>query len=79
MQTISAEQVVERFEDLLAQVRDGEEISIQDSAGNIVARLAPPRRFSPRVPGLDAETVKISEDFNAPLPDDFIDAFEGIT
>ena len=79
MQFLNAEQVVEKFNDLLAQVQEGEEISIHDSSGKVIARLAPPRLLSPRIPGLDADTVQIADDFNAPLPDDLLDSFEGVT
>lgn len=69
MLTLSMEEVAAQITDLLVQVQGGEEISIYDSTGNIVARLTPPRRFAPRVAGLDAETVKVADDFNAPLSD----------
>ena len=65
MLTLSVEQVAAQITDLLLQVQGGEEISIQDSAGNVVARLTPPRRFTPRIAGLDAETVKVADDFNS--------------
>jgi len=77
MLVLSAEQVVERFEDLLLQVQSGEEVIIHDETGRIVARLAPPLRQLPRVPGLDAASVQIADDFDAPLPDDILRAFDG--
>ena len=77
MLALSAEQVVEQFDDLLAQVQGGEEVIIHDESGRIVARLTPPLRQEPRVPGLDAGAVQIADDFDAPLPEDILRGFEG--
>lgn len=61
---------------LLARVAAGEEVIIA-RAGTPVARLAaieePPEA---RLPGGDEGEVWISEDFDAPLPDDLLEAFE---
>lgn len=62
---------------LIERVEAGEEVVIA-RAGSPVARLIavdtrPPRR----VLGALAGRVGIPEDFNAPLPEDLIDAFEG--
>ncbi len=55
----------------------GEEIVIA-KAGKPVARLAPLRdRKGPRKPGILAGRFRVSDDFDAPLPDDLLDAFEG--
>ncbi len=60
---------------LLERVEAGEEIDIA-RRGEVVARLVPVR--SARVPrlGLDAGRVVIADDFDAPLPDDLLSAFE---
>lgn len=61
---------------LLAQVEAGEDVVIA-RAGRPVARLSPyqeaPRR---RQLGRDAGLFEVPEDFDAPLPDDILDAFE---
>ena len=75
MITVSTQQVVETLDDLLVQVQNGEEVIIHNNQGQAVARLAPPA-LAARVPGLDAGTVKIAHDFNAPLPDEIVSAFE---
>jgi prevent-host-death family protein len=63
------------FSKLLERVEAGEEIVIA-RAGRPVARLI---AFQPakRVLGLDAGTVHIAEDFDAPLPEDILKDFEG--
>jgi len=60
---------------LLRRVRAGEEIIIAD-AGRPVARLVPiTADRGPRVLGGDEDLVTIADDFDAPLPDEFTDAF----
>lgn len=62
---------------LLQRVAGGEEITIA-RAGAPVARLVAvkPRR-GPRPMGMDRGRIWISEDFDAPLPDDVLALFEG--
>ncbi|MCA9557820.1 MAG: type II toxin-antitoxin system Phd/YefM family antitoxin [Myxococcales bacterium] len=62
---------------LLARVEAGEEVVIA-RAGRPVARLsavtvAPGERRL----GLDAGLFRVPEDFDAPLPDELLDTFEG--
>jgi prevent-host-death family protein len=62
---------------LLRRVESGEEIVIA-RAGKPVARLvavAEPKR--PRELGRERGKIWIAEDFDAPLPDDLLAAFEG--
>lgn len=62
---------------LLARVEQGEEILIA-RAGKPVARLTPYRaRPEVRLLGRDAELFEVPDDFDAPLPDDVLDGFEG--
>jgi prevent-host-death family protein len=62
---------------LVEDAAKGEEILIA-KAGKPFARLVPLVEARPkrRLGGL-AGKVRISEDFDAPLPDDILDAFEG--
>ena len=61
---------------LLARVQSGEEIIIA-KAGRPVARLMPlPATAGPRVFGTGKGQIWISEDFDAPLPDEILDEFE---
>lgn len=60
---------------LLERVESGEEIEIT-RRGAVVARLVPaPARRVP-ILGLDKGRAFIADDFDAPLPDDLLDAFE---
>lgn len=64
------------FSKLLKRVQLGEEIVIA-KAGKPVARLVPfGERRSARKPGAARELIKISADFDAPLPEDLRQAFE---
>lgn len=77
MVVINADQVVSQFQLLLTQVKGGEEFSIRDDSGTVIARLAPPQSKMLRISGLDAGSVRVADDFNAPLPDDILRGFEG--
>ncbi len=79
MRTINVHAAKTHFSRLLDDVADGAEIIIA-KAGKPVAKLAPlddrpatPRR---RLGGLAGRAV-VPPDFDAPLPDDALDAFEG--
>lgn len=62
---------------LVEQAAAGEEIIIA-KAGKPLARLSPLRDGKgPRKPGCLAGRFQVSDDFDAPLPDDLLDAFEG--
>lgn len=63
------------FAELLRRVLEGEEVIISQ-AGTPIARLVPiGEQTLPRIPGLDRGRVEISPDFDAPLPDDVLNAF----
>ncbi len=63
------------FAELLRRVRSGEEIIISQ-AGTPIARIVPiAEQKLPRIPGLDRGKVTITSDFDAPLPDDVLNAF----
>ena len=62
---------------LIEEVQAGGEIIIA-KAGKPVARLAPldiPKAL--RKPGAMKGKIRIAEDFDAPLPDELVEAFEG--
>lgn len=62
---------------LLVRVQAGEEIVIA-KAGNPIAKLVPlATDLERRVPGTAKGQMWISPDFDASLPDDMLDAFEG--
>ena len=62
---------------LVERASAGEEIIIA-RAGKPVARLVPLEKSGkPRKPGLLKGKIWISKDFDAPLPDDLLELFEG--
>lgn len=62
---------------LVDRAANGEEI-ILSKAGKPLAKLVPFHRATePRKPGGWEGQVRISEDFDAPLPEDIQNAFEG--
>jgi prevent-host-death family protein len=60
---------------LLARVEAGEEMVIT-RGGRPVARLVALERSARRLFGLDAGLFEVPDDFDAPLPDDMLAAFE---
>ncbi len=61
---------------LLARVEGGEEIIIA-RAGRAIARLVPMEPVpAERTPGSARGQFTVPDDFDAPLPDDVIEAFE---
>jgi prevent-host-death family protein len=68
-----------QFSRLLRRVAAGEEIIIANR-GVPVARLVPVEaQKAKRQLGFYGDTIKIPDDFDAPLPDEILDAFEGRT
>ncbi len=63
------------FSRLLREVASGAEITIV-RGGVPVARLVPIAPDTRREFGMDAGAFTVPADFNEPLPDDLLDAFE---
>lgn len=61
--------------ELLRRVAEGEEVTITRS-GEPVAKLVPVPRRGPRVLGRDRDLFEVPEDFDAPLDDEVVRAFE---
>jgi prevent-host-death family protein len=77
MKAVNTHEAKTQFSRLLRRVAAGEEITIANR-GVPVARLVPvPCKNSPRVLGILRGELTIPEDFDAPLPDDLLDLFEG--
>ncbi len=77
MKTVNVHEAKTHLSRLLSRVAGGEEIVIS-KAGKPVAKLVPlsdSRREQSM--GMDRGRAWISEDFDAPLPDDLLAAFEG--
>ncbi|WP_018435994.1 type II toxin-antitoxin system Phd/YefM family antitoxin [Paraburkholderia atlantica] len=77
MQTVNIHEAKTQFSRLVDAAASGEEIVIA-KAGKPAARLVPMEqaRVVRRFGGLKGK-VRIADDFDAPLPDDVIAAFEG--
>ena len=79
METINIHQAKSQLSRLIERVTAGEEIVIA-KAGRPVARLVPMHASAaPRTPGLMKGRIRVSKDFDAPLPGALLDAFEGKT
>ena len=78
MRTVNIHAAKTQLSRLVDDAAQGEEIIIA-KAGKPVARLVPLAGTPSKTPSRHARRVKIdvSEDFDAPLPDDILDAFEG--
>lgn len=67
---------------LIERARSGEDVVLANG-GQALARLVPvepePAKKGPRMFGRLAGQFKIPDDFDAPLPDDILDMFEGKT
>jgi prevent-host-death family protein len=77
MQTINIHDAKTQFSKLVDAATRGDEVVIA-RAGKPAARLVPIESPRPeRKPGALKGKIKIAADFDAPLPDDIQDAFEG--
>ena len=77
--SVNTHEAKTQFSRLLRRVAAGEEITIANR-GVPVARLVPVEaEKAKRQLGFYGDTIKIPDDFDAPLPDEILDAFEGRT
>jgi prevent-host-death family protein len=77
MKQVNTHEAKTHLSRLLRRVALGEEIIIANR-GVPVARLVPVSTEKPkRKLGMYAGAIKIADDFDAPLPDEILDAFEG--
>lgn len=74
MDVVNVQEAKTHLSQLLQRVAAGEEIVLARS-GVPVARLVP-ITTSPRRPGRGKGRLTLSDDFDAPLPDEVLDAFE---
>ena len=77
MKAVNTHEAKTHLSRLLRRVAAGEEITIANR-GVPVARLVPVATEKPaRKLGMYGDTIKIADDFDAPLPDEILDLFEG--
>lgn len=73
---VTAQQAADQIDELLDRASAGEEV-VMTRSGNPIARLVPyMQRTTQRIPGRCAGKIVVIGDFNAPLPDDLLNAFE---
>lgn len=75
MDVVNVQEAKTHLSRLLERVAAGEEIVLA-RAGTPVARLVPVVT-APRRPGRGKGRIRMADDFDAPLPDQLLDAFEG--
>ncbi len=80
MASVNMREAKDHFSRLVERAAAGEEIVIA-KAGKPRARLVPLREAKPprRLGGMVGQPFWISDDFNAPLPDDILALFDGVT
>ena len=79
MKTVNIHEAKTHLSKLIARVAKGEEIVLA-KAGKPVAKIVAFEQTSKRrEPGSARGLVKIYDNFDDPLPDDILDAFEGKT
>ena len=76
MSTLNIHAAKTHFSRLIEEVAAGEEVLIA-KAGKPVARLVPIGKPAKRRLGLLKGRLTVPDDFDAPLPDDVLAAFEG--
>jgi prevent-host-death family protein len=77
MKQVNVHQAKTQLSKLLRRVAAGEEIAIANR-GVPVARLVPVSTGKRQL-GAYGDTITIADDFDAPLPDEILDAFEGVS
>ncbi|HEU0087021.1 MAG TPA: type II toxin-antitoxin system prevent-host-death family antitoxin [Pseudonocardiaceae bacterium] len=75
MLTVGVHEVKTTLSELLRRIAAGEEVTIT-RGGEPVAMITPVPRREPRVLGRNRGLFEVPEDFDAPLPDDVLAAFE---
>jgi len=79
MKAVNVHEAKTHFSKLLRRVARGDEILIA-RAGKPIARLLPVARGRPApILGADRGKFTVPEDFDAPLPEEVVAAFEGRT
>jgi prevent-host-death family protein len=76
MQTVNIHQAKTQFSKLVDAAMHGEEVIIA-KAGKPAVKLVPFTKAEPRKLGVLKGKIKIAKDFDAPLPDNILEDFEG--
>jgi antitoxin (DNA-binding transcriptional repressor) of toxin-antitoxin stability system len=75
---ISVTEAEAKISELFQQIRQGEEVIILEN-GHELARVIPNKQPKAlRIPGIDEGKIFFAPDFEDPLPEDILKAFEGL-
>ena len=75
---ISVTEAEAKISELFQQIRKGEEVIISEN-GHELARVIPNKKpKARRIPGIDEGKIIFAPDFEDPLPEDILKAFEGL-
>jgi antitoxin (DNA-binding transcriptional repressor) of toxin-antitoxin stability system len=78
MSTITEAEIASDPQQFFRLLEGGQPVVVlKDGVAVAEVRPIPPRRTEPRPSGLAKGKFVVPEDFDAPLPDDILDAFEG--
>ena len=76
---VNTHQAKTQLSRLLRRVAAGEEIIIANRGVPVARLVAVEAQKAKRQLGFYGDTIKIPDDFDAPLPDEILEAFEGRT
>ncbi|MBL8727893.1 MAG: type II toxin-antitoxin system Phd/YefM family antitoxin [Planctomycetes bacterium] len=76
MDSFNVHEAKTHFSRILARVQAGEEVIIA-RAGEPIARIVPIQVARARQPDTETGRLWVAPDFDAPLPHELLDAFEG--
>jgi len=79
MKAVNTHEAKTQFSRLLRRVAAGEEITIANRGVPVACLVPVPRQKSRRVLGILRGEFTVPDDFDAPLPDELLDLFEGRT
>lgn len=77
MQTVNIHDAKTHFSKLIEAVTQGERVIIAKAGKPVVELVAIESTHAVRTPGSLKGKIKIADDFDAPLPDEILNAFEG--
>lgn len=77
MQTVNIHDAKTQFSKLIEAVSQGERVIIAKAGKPVAELIAIESALPARKPGSLKGKIKIADDFDAPLPDEILDAFEG--
>ncbi len=76
MTEMTVQEAQRQLPSLLTRVCAGDEVVISVSGEPVVKMIPVGRPLHDRVPGRDEGLIQIADDFDAPLPEEILNAFE---